>query len=398
VYHFKGELREAISFYQEAIIVATQFNSSNSIALCYLNIGEAMLALDDPKTVNTLEKAIEVSNEFGLNRVLLNAHQFLATYYQKHQLYSLAFDHYKSYKKFNDLVLNEGSIAKLNTLNVKFSTAQKEKQIAKQELEIEKKNAVIIRERNQKIAIATGLVFILLIVGFFYFRSQMRQKARVQQAVIQEKELGLKAVFMATEVERQRISKDLHDGVGQQLSGVKMQLESLNVENTSQQEQKERITENLYQASQEIRQISHQLMPRSLEEEGLTSTLEDLFEKTFSGTSINCSFEHHKAEKRYPKEVELSLYRITQELINNILKHANAKNVHVQLYKIRTKLVMTVEDDGVGFDVSEKSEGHGLLNIKSRIETVNGNVEFESSDTSETVITLSIPINTANNG
>ena len=179
--------------------------------------------------------------------------------------------------------MNESSLSKLNTLNVKFNTAQNEKQIANQELEIEQKNTSIIEERNQKIMIATGLVFILLIGGLFYFRSQMQQKARVQQAVIQEKELGLKAVFVATETERQRISKDLHDGVGQQLSGVKMQLESLALKDVSLQEQKDRITENLAQASQEIRQISHQMMPRSLEEEGLIPSLEDLFEKTFTG-------------------------------------------------------------------------------------------------------------------
>ena len=392
VYHFKGDLKEAISYYQQAVEAAKKFNSPNSLALSYLNMGEAMLALDDPKTEMVLNKTIEVASKHQLNRVLLNAHQFLASYYQKKNNYKIALEHFKQFKNYSDSVLNENSLAKLNSLNVKFNTAQKEKQIANQKLQIEQKNASIIKQRNQKILIAVVLIFLILIGSLFYLRSRMKQKYQLQQAVIQEKENGLKAVFLATENERQRISKDLHDGVGQQLSSVKMQLESLTVGNESVQEKKQQITENLSEAARELRHISHQMMPRSLAEEGLVPTLEDLFNKTFSQTSVSCSFEYHDAEMRYPKEVEVSLYRITQELLNNIIKHANAHNVLVQLYKIKNKLVMTVEDDGVGFDINSKSTGHGLINIKSRIETLNGNLEYESIENSQTVITLSVPL------
>ncbi len=391
-FYILGNYEKAIPYFRKAIQVATSFNSRGNLAISYISLGQTILVLDKPDSENYMGKGIEIAIKLKMNSTLQSAHEFLAWYYEAHNQYELALDHYRKYKSYRESLLNENSLAKLNTLNVKFNTAQKEKQIANQELEIEQKNASIIKERNQKIVIAIGLIFMLLIGGLFYLRSQMQQRAKVQQAVIKEKELGLKAVFVATETERQRISKDLHDGVGQQLSGVKMQLESLTLKDKSLKEKKERIIENLMQASQEIRQISHQMMPRSLAEEGLVPTLEDMFEKTFSDTSINCSFEHHKADQRYPKDVELSLYRIVQELLTNIIKHANATSVSVQLYKIRNKLVMTVEDNGVGFDVELKGEGHGLLNIKSRIETVNGKVEYESSSTSETVITLSIPI------
>ena len=392
VHHFKGELSKAIDYYQKAIEVAHAFNSPRNEALCYLNIGEAMITLNKPGAVANLTKAIALGEANNLKRVLRNGHQLLATYYQQVNSNKQALSQYKLFKKYNDAIINENALNKLNALNVKFNTAQKEKQIAKQALEIERQQASVIRERNQKIGVALGLGFLLLVAGFFYLRARMKQKAKLQQAIIQEKEKGLKAVFVATENERQRISKDLHDGIGQQLSGVKMQLESLDVKEEAIKRQKQQIADNLVQAAQEVRQISHQLMPRALEEEGLVQALEDLFEKTFNGTSINCSFEHHNTAQRFPKEIELSLYRITQELMNNIIKHANASNILVQLYKIKNKLMMTVEDDGIGFDIASAKDGHGLLNIKSRIETVHGKVKYESSEKSETVITLSVPI------
>ena len=392
VYHFKGELREAISYYQKAITVAKEFKSSQSLALSYLNMGEAMLTLDDPNTVKTLRKTVEIASEFNLNRILRNAHQFLASYYENHNNYKLALEHFKYYKNFSDSIINENSLARFNSLNVKFNTAQKEKQIADQELQIEQKNASIIKQRNQKIFIAIVLIFILLIGALFYLRSRMKQKYLLQQAVITEKEKGLKAIFMATENERQRISKDLHDGVGQHLSSVKMQLESLTIRDERINVKKQHIIKNLGEAAQEIRQISHKMMPRSLEEVGLVPSLEDLFSKTFTQTSIKCSFEYNNVEQRYPKDVEISLYRIVQELLNNIIKHSHANNVAVQLYTINKKLIMTVEDDGIGFDVKVKSSGHGLLNIKSRIETLNGNFECESVENTQTVITLSVPL------
>ena len=171
-----------------------------------------------------------------------------------------------------------------------------------------------------------------------------------------------------------------------------MQLESVTIRDERINVKKQHIIKNLGEAAQEIRQISHQMMPRSLEEVGLVPSLEDLFSKTFTQTSIKCSFEYNNVEQRYPKDVEISLYRIVQELLNNIIKHSHANNVAVQLYTINKKLIMTVEDDGIGFDVKVKSSGHGLLNIKSRIETLNGNFECESVENTQTVITLSVPL------
>ncbi|MBD99643.1 MAG: hypothetical protein CMO34_07345 [Verrucomicrobia bacterium] len=91
--------------------------------------------------------------------------------------------------------------------------------------------------------------------------------------------------------------------------------------------------------------------------------------------------------------MEVSIYRIVQELVNNILKHANATKVHIQLFQNNSKLILIVEDNGHGFDESTSAEGHGLLNIRSRLSTVNGEVNFEPSPSSGSIATVRIQLN-----
>ncbi len=285
---------------------------------------------------------------------------------------------------------NAESIAEMQ---VKFETTQKEKQILDQQLQLEHKNLILAQQRNQNLMLAAILVIVVLSGIFFYLHYRSRQRTKLQQVLIEEKEKGLDAVFQATEEERMRIAKDLHDGVGQQLSGVKMKLESLVAEipDDKIREKATNISKHLWQTSDDVRTISHQMMPRSLTELGLVPALNDLLNKTFEFTPITCSFEHHHAEQRFDNNVEISLYRIAQELISNIIKHACAKSVSVQLFRLKDNLMLTVEDDGKGLG-HNRSNGHGLMNIRSRVNTVRGSVAFEPAGASGTLVTVSVPI------
>ncbi len=134
-------------------------------------------------------------------------------------------------------------------------------------------------------------------------------------------------------------------------------------------------------------------MPRDLREFGLIEAIEELTQKTFNPLEIDCEFEHFKIQKWYNEHIEVSIYRIVQELVNNILKHANATKVHIQLFQNNSKLILIVEDNGHGFDESTSAEGHGLLNIRSRLSTVNGEVNFEPSPSSGSIATVRIQLN-----
>jgi signal transduction histidine kinase len=154
-----------------------------------------------------------------------------------------------------------------------------------------------------------------------------------------------------------------------------------------------KLTKVLDEACQEVRSISHQMMPKALGERGLLPALEDMLEKSLGLTSIQYQLEHFKVEgERFNERVEVGLYRVCQELVNNIIKHSGASQVNIQFFKNKTNLVLIVEDNGKGFDPMAKKEGIGLMNITSRLSTVDGDVSWEAGPKSGSVATVRVPI------
>ncbi len=289
---------------------------------------------------------------------------------------------------------NAESVAEME---IKYETAEKERQILDQQLVIEHNNLMLAKQRNQNLVLLAIVIILILltVIAFLYLRS--RQKAREQQLLLHEKQLRLDAVMQATEEERQRIARDLHDGIGQQLSGAILQLESV-LHNGSDEYLKAKIqslSDNLRKTSTEVRTLSHQMMPRSLTEAGLVPAISDLLNRTFANTAVQCTFQHHQASDRFDQKTELTLFRVVQELINNIIRHARATQVTVNLLRMKDKLRLTIEDNGVGFDAETAHNGYGLMNIRSRVEGVNGSVLFERNENAGTLVTVTVPIVTS---
>ena len=210
--------------------------------------------------------------------------------------------------------------------------------------------------------------------------------------MIYEQKKGLDAVFTATEEERKRIAKDLHDGVGQQLSALKRGFEDFTEHLNVDLKAKAKGLKNLVdETARDTREISHRMMPRSLTELGLVPAIEDLLNKTLSSLSIQFEFEHYNLKERYEERKEVAIYRILQELINNVIKHSGATLVNIQLFENQSSLILMVEDNGKGIQQS-KTDGIGILNIKNRLNTIKGKVNLEPSADTGTIATISIPV------
>ncbi len=147
----------------------------------------------------------------------------------------------------------------------------------------------------------------------------------------------------------------------------------------------------------EVRSLSHQMMPIVLKENGLQSAVEQLIKHNFSASSIEVDFVHFGLQRRLTDNIEVNVYRITQELVSNILRHSKASKVTIQLLKGEKKLVLIVEDDGRGFNNPGKAQGIGLSNINVRLEALGGKVQIQSSDGNGTYIHISIPTNSDEN-
>lgn len=208
-----------------------------------------------------------------------------------------------------------------------------------------------------------------------------------------QKEINIQAMIQAQENERARIARELHDGVVQQIGSVILKsrniLSKMNLLNTKESQE---LLKSLENSNQDLRTISHQMMPRALKELGIISALKDLLENSLAFVKIKYSLEHFNISERLPQKIEITIYRIVQELTNNIIKHSKASEVSVQLFNANNHIILIVEDNGVGFNNEISTEGIGLLNITSRLDMVNGAVNFEPSPKSGTLVTIKIPL------
>lgn len=210
----------------------------------------------------------------------------------------------------------------------------------------------------------------------------------------------MQAVLEAQEVERRRLARDIHDGVGPLLSTLRLQLESLQTKLDPQPDLVEgcsRMLQLLTMITQEVRSISHALMPQVLLDFGLVSALEQLQQKANGTGKINLTFYSTGIDKQLPEPIALGVYRVAQELINNAIKHAGASEVNMQLIGHKDTVILMVEDNGKGIDKHQAGPGIepgiGLQNIRTRARLLGGAFSLESSPGRGVLATLEIPLN-----
>ncbi|MEQ8470093.1 MAG: tetratricopeptide repeat protein [Marinoscillum sp.] len=394
VYLEQNRYETAITSFKKSIATcaATEnlegvFNATNNLSIAYAAAGQYLQA--DMFADSALNLARKYKSLPNLEEALVSKTQAL----EGLENYSDAFYYSKQLLTISDSLINEEKAKKISELETRFQTAQKEQEIANQQLEIAEKEADIQSKKIQIGGLLGGLAIVILFGFIFYNQYRAKQNAKLQLAILSEKERGFESVIQATEEERKRISKDLHDGIGQQLSALKMALSNLagKTSDENQREDLELITEQFSNSAEEVRQVSHQMMPRTLMDFGLINAIEDLLQNSFKFSDIKYEFEHRLKDQRFAERIEISLYRILQELINNVIKHSEANELSVQLIQNTGKLLLFIEDNGKGMN-NNNSGGHGLLNIKSRLDMIKGSINYEPGPSRGTSATISIPV------
>lgn len=394
---FRGDLPQAIRWYQQSITAAKKVSDFYQQTIAACNAAEAYMELSNAEIAHSyLDSAISLAHANKSARLLALAYQLQASLFERLNLPAKALGAYQQHSAYHNKMIDEERARQIANMEVLYQSERKEKQILQQALHIERQQAALFVKNAQVVSLLTGLAAVLVFGLIFYSRYKAKQGLVLQKAIIHEQEKGLEAVLLATEDERKRISKDLHDGIGQQLSGLKMAWQKMATDFSEklpgESVRIQKLTDILDQSASEVRNISHHMMPKALLDLGLVAAIGDMLEKTFMYTGIAHTFEHYHAERRFGERVEISLYRVLQELINNIIKHSGATRVSVQLFVNKSKLIMVVEDNGRGFESEAPAAGHGLMNIKSRLTTLHGKVNYDPSPGAGTVATVTIPI------
>ncbi|WP_423736359.1 sensor histidine kinase [Chitinophaga caseinilytica] len=280
-----------------------------------------------------------------------------------------------------------------------FKTTQRE-----QELKTIGERFAYNRKLNKIYAVLT--VALLLAAAFLYYAFQQRSKALRQRQQLHNLELDrisqehrmtvLSAMLEGQEQERTRLARDLHDGLGGLLSGVKIELSAIHQPATAtpQQAVVQKTMGHLDNAVEELRRIARSMMPEVLLNYGLGEAIREFCNGLKkSGVPVSCQVFNYRDDMSPSRQV--TLYRIMQELVNNAVKHAAAKEILVQLQQRGNRIFLVVEDDGKGFDTAQLHalKGAGLANIQSRVEILQGTLEVESSPGTGSAFTIECAVN-----
>ncbi len=245
----------------------------------------------------------------------------------------------------------------------------------------------------------------LIVFIVFHQRKVIRYQLQLQRMEQDQQKMLLNASIRLQEEERQRIAADLHDDAGPLLATARLYLNEnlVNLDKTSQLQSIYNAKQIIDDTIQLIRNISHSLMPPTLKNFGLESAVNDLFQKISSSGSMNASCRFHDYRTRMHPEQELIIFRVIQELVNNILKHSNASFIHLTQNLSGDKLYIRMHHDGRGLTQSDfeklnkSAAGLGLKNIQSRLRLLRGKIFFEK-DLSQTYFKVTIEVPKAEEG
>ncbi|PKP52945.1 MAG: hypothetical protein CVT92_06660 [Bacteroidetes bacterium HGW-Bacteroidetes-1] len=397
IYASKGDNEIAKQYFKETLQIDLKTGDKIGSVYSMLNVAGTMLGSKQyDSSIYYYNQAINLAEEFSANQLLFFAYNGLSGLYHEMGDYKNAFETLQQVRNFQDSLYIETRVKQLAEVESKYEAIKKDNEIQHLKQDQLIKEIEIQQHKAERIALLSLLVLGAIIIFYLYKRYKLKQNYTFNQKLIRQKEEHLIAIVETQEKERKRIAKDLHDGVGQALSTVKLALSSLaqlNEVSSYNTIKFKEISTIVDHACIEVRTISHQMMPRILQEDGLVPALADMLEKSFQMSIINYEFEHFGIDCRFKENIEVGLYRICQELINNIIKHSGANIVNVQLIKNNSLLVLLVEDNGKGFSFRElKSKGMGLMNISSRVETIHGEFNLGPSPESGTLATIRIPI------
>ncbi len=338
----------ALIFYAESLSETGRFDE----AIGYIKEA-AKFAVDN--NVATKDKT-HVMNIYG--RVLNNSGDFKGAYKFVDSAYKLLATDYE----------------KVNAQAYAESESKFKNQILQYQIEAEKQKKIKLYYLFAGIVVLSAFVFLWL---------YNRNNKRIANEKVKQKQISIDAFIEGEEKEKARIGRELHDGIAQEIVAVKLAMHQQNAD--------AKLIEELTRISLDIRNISHELMPQTLKEYGLKLAIEDICQKILAPSGIQYEVHSTLPGERMANKIEITLYRIFQELVHNIIKHSHATEVLVQLRKMNNHILLMVEDNGKGM-TEEKKNGIGISNLKSRVQLLDGNLQYDSSENEGTTAIVRVPV------
>ena len=452
---------EVMPYFLKAEKLAIEFGDEVKLSSIYLNTAIMLEKADDTKKaleygIKSRNLALKSQDIYSQEQVYI----LLARLAKKNGDYQMAYDAMDLKDSLSRIIYDKEAAENINELQTKYETEKKQnsitllaKQNQIQNLQLSKKNLLLglndmelakqmlqinnqqlslrqqqgalkekqleatakeqrirlldsenklqklqLMERNSIIGVTLGLfILMVLIAMLIYNRYKLRLEGKLQAEKIRQQELAASAVINAEESERNRIAGELHDGLGQLFSAVKMNLsgisDNLQFKDDHSKEMFNKTLDMVDESCREVRVISHQMAPNVLLKSGLPAAIKDFISK-IDARKLKINLETFGLQERLNQNTEAVLYRVVQESVNNVIKHAGASILDIQLTKDEEGINAMIEDNGKGFDPHEKgyTTGMGMKNIRSRVDYLKGTVDFSSEPGRGTLVAIHIPL------
>ena len=390
VFRKVSQLDSAQFYFQKCYNVSEKYSYGFGMTESLLQMGAiSIMQKKYDVAENQLLKGIKQAEAIHYLNMLNDGYKYLSDIYAVTGRYKQAYEYFQKYQLTNDSVVNMESKRNVAELEKKYESEKKDNQIKLQKEEIQRKNILNY--------ILVGSAITILLISLLVYRTY-RQKQKLQQQRISELETekqltATEAVLKGEEQERTRLAKDLHDGLGGMLSGIKYSFQTMkgNLVMTPENTQAfERSMDMLDSSIKEMRRVAHNMMPEALVKFGLDTALKDFCNDINQSGALKVNYQSIGLENAAIEQTTaITIYRIVLELINNTMKHAAAKTAIVQVSKTGEQLSVTVEDDGKGFDktilqgakaLPDRSVGRGIgwSNIQTRVDFLKGKLDVQS--------------------
>ena len=391
-----GNIAKARKYLSSALVSHRKFDNKKEISFCYIQLAKIeILQQNNQNALEYLNQAVVLAKEIDAKPQIMDASRLLAKVHESEKAFGKAYTAFTTYSALKDSVFKKDKLRLITDFQTKYETEKKELQIKSLSQQATIQN-LKIRQRNILLSIALIVIFCIAGLSYLiYTRRKLKAEARLQFEINKHQEDAAKAVLKAEEHERRRIATDLHDGIGQLLSVALMNMNSLydklktgKIELSLAGKSVALINESY----DEMRTISHQMIPTALLKTGLNTAISEFLNK-IDENKIKVSLQTSGLEDRLEEQTETLIYRVLQEAVNNVIKHAHASRLDIQLIKDADGISLTVEDNGKGFDIEHINHkpGIGLKNMVDRIELLKGTVDFDSAPGKGTLLVIHIP-------
>lgn len=400
----KKDFPAALTNYEEMYKYAKQMGNKY-----YLSSGTLALAQTNRKLGNYVKaltyilEAEKLAIDVGDRAELKDIYSIRAQIEQELGNYKVAAEYYSKTVTLSDSLFKTSTSEKIAEAEARYQNEKKQSEII--QLQKDKEiQSLSIKQKSTLNYILVGSLAALLIVGFLSYRNiRHRQQLAKQQDELQQQQIrelekdkqlvAVDSLLKGQEEERSRLAKDLHDGLGGLLSGVKFSISNMKdnlVMTPDNMAVFERSLDMIDTSIKELRRVAHNMMPEMLTKFGLDEALNEYCNTINATKLLIVKYQSHGMEARLDKSVEIIIYRIIQELLNNTMKHAAATETFVQVIREGNRLNVVVEDNGKGFDSNLDSNniGAGLTNVRSRVDYLKGQLAIHAKQGKGTLVNI----------